>query len=384
VLKNLEWLLEDSVDQARSCSKCGLCLGVCPTYRVTKDVRYSPIGRLEAVAKFKKVKQDVELVERLFSCAMCGACTIVCPMKIETWRAVYTARCLLALMGKAPASLIEVARNSLRIGHPFVKEVEYTMMWVEECKERGVDVEIGRAGASYLFVPSSVENSIQTRPLVNKFVLFSKMGLDITVSPHAIDLGGNTAIDASRPDLALSMLNRVLDEAERLHVDRVVVSECGADFKWVYSVYPTLFEDYYTPKKLVPAFSLFRKFGGRIEGVEPPWYHASCNLSRLIPFYGQILSTVRSLGVKALEPRETGKYTSCCGGGGGLSIVRESPYRDIRRRIARERLRVLKGGEIVVPCVKCMLSLSEAVMLGGGGQRVYTISEYLLRISTPP
>jgi len=63
------------------CVGCGLCLAVCPTYRLTADETASPRGRLAAMAAVADgiVGIDDAFDEVIGFCLQCRACQVVCP-----------------------------------------------------------------------------------------------------------------------------------------------------------------------------------------------------------------------------------------------------------------------------------------------------------------
>ena len=63
-----------------ACSGCSLCLLVCPVWRRTRDLRYTPHGRAKALQNGVPVG---ELKDSIDSCTLCGACEPVCPENID-------------------------------------------------------------------------------------------------------------------------------------------------------------------------------------------------------------------------------------------------------------------------------------------------------------
>lgn len=63
-----------------ACSGCSLCLLVCPVWRRTRDLRYTPHGRAKALQHGVPV---AELAPSLESCTLCGACEPACPENID-------------------------------------------------------------------------------------------------------------------------------------------------------------------------------------------------------------------------------------------------------------------------------------------------------------
>ena len=63
-----------------ACSGCSLCLLVCPVWRKTRDLRFTPHGRAKALQHGAPV---AELAPSIESCTLCGACEPACPENID-------------------------------------------------------------------------------------------------------------------------------------------------------------------------------------------------------------------------------------------------------------------------------------------------------------
>ncbi len=79
-----------TTDELNSCVQCGLCLPVCPTFRLTGRETAAPRGRLHAM---KAVHQGVLEVDSVFEgiidfCLGCRACEPVCPGMVPYGRAL--------------------------------------------------------------------------------------------------------------------------------------------------------------------------------------------------------------------------------------------------------------------------------------------------------
>jgi glycolate oxidase iron-sulfur subunit len=68
-----------------NCSRCGLCLAVCPTYREYLKETVSPRGRV-ALARQElegQLEPSPNLVEQMYNCFGCMACNEICPVGIR-------------------------------------------------------------------------------------------------------------------------------------------------------------------------------------------------------------------------------------------------------------------------------------------------------------
>jgi heterodisulfide reductase subunit C len=63
-----------------ACSGCSLCLLVCPVWRRTRDLRFTPHGRAKAL---QNGVPAAELRDSIDSCTLCGACEPACPENID-------------------------------------------------------------------------------------------------------------------------------------------------------------------------------------------------------------------------------------------------------------------------------------------------------------
>ncbi len=68
-----------------NCSRCGLCLAVCPTYREYLKETMSPRGRVALTRQELdgQLALSPNLVEQMYNCFACMACSEVCPVGIR-------------------------------------------------------------------------------------------------------------------------------------------------------------------------------------------------------------------------------------------------------------------------------------------------------------
>lgn len=83
-----------TTDELNACVQCGLCLPVCPTFRLTGRETASPRGRLQAMSAVHQglVEVDQAFASILDFCLGCRACEPVCPSLVPYGRALEGAR----------------------------------------------------------------------------------------------------------------------------------------------------------------------------------------------------------------------------------------------------------------------------------------------------
>ncbi|MEA3510145.1 MAG: (Fe-S)-binding protein [Actinomycetota bacterium] len=80
--------------ELNECIDCGLCLPVCPTYRVTGDESASPRGRIAAMRAVDSgvIGVDERFAEVMDLCLQCRACEVACPSLVQFGRMMEGAR----------------------------------------------------------------------------------------------------------------------------------------------------------------------------------------------------------------------------------------------------------------------------------------------------
>ena len=77
--------LQECYDEVYKCSKCGLCQGVCPVFKVTKNEAALSRGKFLMILKYLEGKIPFSSTMRKYldMCTFCGACSNFCPSGID-------------------------------------------------------------------------------------------------------------------------------------------------------------------------------------------------------------------------------------------------------------------------------------------------------------
>jgi|TARA_B100002003_G_scaffold88623_1_gene82835 glycolate oxidase iron-sulfur subunit len=100
-------LLEEASSVFDTCTRCGMCKDLCPSFKVLKDEASS--GRGHAILLSDRVLDKV-----IYECTLCQACERKCPLNIKICDAVLKAREAMVLKGKGLKSDLEMRNKVLK------------------------------------------------------------------------------------------------------------------------------------------------------------------------------------------------------------------------------------------------------------------------------
>ena len=72
------------IPEASDCMRCGLCISLCPTYKVSPIEAESPRSRIRTIDKIinDTVQASIEEIVHLNNCTQCRACETICPSQM--------------------------------------------------------------------------------------------------------------------------------------------------------------------------------------------------------------------------------------------------------------------------------------------------------------
>ncbi|MFC2005171.1 (Fe-S)-binding protein [Chloroflexota bacterium] len=366
------------------CTRCSICKDACHQYVKTKDVLYLPAYRAELIRRiYKKYLTRTgrlipalneareiddrwldELYQTTYACTGCRRCMYYCPFSIDTTWILAVAKAILIAAGRGAQILKEVADASISKGEniELFKDVIIDMLkdTEKELQEKVGDpkaiIPIDKEGADILYVALAGTHSIL--PVA---AIFHEARVKWTLSLFEASNYGYFLGDV---DKATAIAKRIVDEARRLKVKEVVITECGH----AYRVMQYLYETWAKKKHPFKVSSLIEVLARYVKEErihlnqrqikESLTYHDPCQVGRNAGFYEEPRYIIRQVSADFRELTPNREKNWCCGGGGGL--VAEPDFDDFRTKTGEMKVEQIRnsGAKIVVsPCENCRLQL---------------------------
>ena len=377
-----------------ACVHCGVCNDSCQFFLANGDPKMTPVYKAELLRKLYKRKYDwmgklfpfwvdakepsEELLAELYdavwgSCTMCRRCTFMCPMGVDMALLVRTARGILTECGQIPKGLKDIVDRHLKTGNTiglsredFIDTIEWMEVELQkDLDDPSVKVPIDKVGAKYLLTVNPREVKFYPLLLLAPFKVLHAAHADWTLSSRMWD-ATNYALFSGDDVAAREICRRFIEEAERLQVDTVLLTECGHGYRAMrFEADNWLGKRVQVEVKSLAEIVVDYVRQGHIKldssrHKEPVTYHDPCNQARS----GGLIDETRYLLGQAVEDfREmnpSGVNNICCGGGGGCITMSE--FNDRRLQVGRIKAQQIRdtGAKIVVTsCHNCVDSLFE-------------------------
>jgi Fe-S oxidoreductase len=387
-LKALETQLSQPLETAlEACTRCGLCAEACHYYRSEPRLEHIPAHRAEQLrslyryehgflsrlfprwTRSKKLDEATltDLTEIAFSqCTLCRRCTVNCPLGVDTPLMMRAIRAMASAVGTAPEILVMLADAAIEKGKDpsFYKEMFLEQIREMEDQLRDITgdpdaaIPVEKQGAKILYVPLAGAHTILPPAIV-----FNAATEDWTLS---IFEAANYGVFLADLERAKQVARRIVDEANRLGVEEIVISECGhayASYRWDA---PNWFkaEFNFKVRSLIEVLAEYIA-DGKIK-VDPTaiaeavTYHDSCNLARNGGLIEEPRFVLRKIVSDFREMTPNKAEALCCGGGGGLVALAEFAERRIAAgKPKADQIKNTGARVVVAACENCRLQIGE-------------------------
>ena len=365
-----------------TCTRCGVCVDACHVYASTGELNHISVYRHELVRrlyrKYFKARGKIwpsvgdaktltdmtvaELYDAAYSCTGCRRCMVFCPFGIDTQMIMSIAKLLLIGASAEPEILSLLADTSVEKGKSLeffkegfltgIKNLEKKVVerWQVEAGETPIPVDV--EGADLLYVALAGAHSI-----IPAAVIFNAAQENWTLSFfEAVNFGAFVG-DPARTKL---ILDRIIDEANRLKVKEVCICECGTAYRVMKQMSG---KQPFEVSSITEVHARYIREGrlkiDKSKFAQPITYHDPCQIARNGGVMDEPRYILKHLTDDLREMSPDPRYNWCCGGGGGLVALGEETL-DFRMRSSRVKADQVKqtGAEILTTaCENCHTQL---------------------------
>jgi len=377
-----------------TCTECGRCKEVCPTYTTDKplnlhdfndSLKFELFANAENVIKRAKLAAtlkdttdpekieaikaqmaelnskktligDVISEDTLWACTNCRACEQVCPVTIEHVPRIIAMRQGQALMaGVYPQELNPAFKGLERNGNPWGIGYDKRAEWAD-----GLDVKImaDDSDVEYLlWVGCAGSFDDRSKKVsVSLVKILQKAGISFAILGKEEKCTGDFARRAGNEMMYQMMAQENIETLNNYKVKKIIAA-CPHCFNTLQHEYPQLGGNYEVIHhtdlidQLIRSgkITLNKSFEGSLT------YHDPCFLGRYNSIYDQPRSILQGLSKNGLKELDRhGKESFCCGAGGGRMWMEET----IGKRINLERSEEIAGKQVTTVAVSCPFCLT--------------------------
>jgi Fe-S oxidoreductase len=369
----------DIATYLESCIHCGMCAEACHFYIATGDAKYTPIFKAEPLKKvYRRELAPTRWLNRLTtrditvadleswkelaydSCTQCGRCSLLCPMGIHIQSMIQVVRSGIAAAGMAPAELQAVSEEQKDKATIFGAGPDKLREVVERVRAQGIDVPLDKDKAEVLVLSSALDFLKSDAILAATAKIMNKIGANWTLRSDGFESANFGALSGDT-QAQKRISKRVIDAAIAVGAKKMIVSECGHAYpvlRWeAATLYgkPLPFEVLSVTEYLGQELKAGRlKVKKLSNGSSHVTFHDPCKLGRMGGSFDEARDLLTALGVKLTEMESHGRTNLCCGGGGGVSMLKSAlPLRQKAFELKRQEVE----RTVVTACNSCMQNL---------------------------
>ena len=403
-----------------TCTECGRCKDVCPTYLTDKPLnlfqfnedlkhelyantdnilkrskKVKLLGEIDNEERIEQVKEEIaalnsekQLVgdviseDTLWACTTCRACEEVCPVTIEQVPRIVAMRQGQMLMAESyPKELNPALKGLERNGNPWGIGYDKRADWAEGLGVKTMaddsDVDyllwVGCAGS---FDDRSKKVSVSLAKILQKAgVNFAILGVEEKCTGDFARRVGNEMLYQMMAEENIETLNN--------YKVKKIIAACPHCLNTLKHEYPQMGGNYEVIhhsefiEQLVKQGKIRLKRS--LEGTLT--YHDPCYLGRYNNIFDQprnLLNSVSSHGVKELE--RSGRESFCCGAGGGRMWMEETIGKRINIKRSEEIVQ-MGVDNVAVGCPFCLTMIEDGMKELGKEETIKTmdIAEFVER-----
>ncbi|MBF0238268.1 MAG: (Fe-S)-binding protein [SAR324 cluster bacterium] len=387
-MTRIEQLSWKQVLDLYTCTECGRCKDVCPTYVTHKpltlkdmndSLKHHLVDEAEHIVSHGKSSDAKELVgdvihpDTLWACTTCRACEEVCPVMIEHVPRIIAMRQAQTLLFEAQPAEINTAYKGLeRNYNPWGIGYDKRAKWAEgldiplmsQTKVEDIDILmwVGCAGS---FDDRNQKIAQATAKLLKHAGLkFAILGSEEKCTGDLARRSGNEMLYQMLAGENIEVLNQ--------YKIKKIVTSCPHCLNALKNEYPQLGGTYevYHHSQLIAQLIEEKKLKVQFHMSEKITYHDPCYLGRYNQEYDAPRNILKAVTKAApIEMRRSRNESFCCGAGGARMWLEET----IGTRVNEERvMQVAETGATTVAtgCPFCMTMIKDGIASTGHEEKI--------------
>jgi Fe-S oxidoreductase len=325
--------LEQYADDIYTCNRtrCGFCREECPVYRIKQLETYSCRGKMLVARGLLEgmLEPSVEMAEMLNECALCGYCQARCAL--HNLDVVTALRTTLVEAGYAAGVHAANTRRIAETGSLF-----------------DAPTPIRREGAARLYLGCLYRS--QLAEVAKVVSVLERSGIDPLITDEACC---GYIVEGTGFAAEFETVRGRFREVYPTRPDEEILTLCP-------TCTITLRDKYGLKVKHALVALAERLPGLELRPVTmKATYHDPCHLGRMLGVTEEPRAILAALGVGLVEMEHSRTFSTCCGGGGGLTAVDPQVSIEVAKNRVRDALQV--GVEhIVTACPTCAPTLLRA------------------------
>ena len=332
------------------CSRCGLCQGVCPIYKLVKNEQATARGKLMQIWGLKKgdLKLNKKILKSLDLCLGCEKCKTNCPSGVETTQVIFSEKKLNTL-GKILNSIFvfNLKLTALKAFSVFKKTPRYNnngILFFEGCISKNLKEEFKISGLN-----------------------FKKGDFECCGIPY---------LAKGRGDI----YNQIVEKNEKIiEKSQMVVFNCATCFSAV-KEYP--FKNPKNKEKLIFYTDLLKNTLVSSKKNLKISYHMPCHLDSAKISLDEIEQIIKN--IKNTEYKKLQTANECCGFSGDFFIRHPFLAFKLSNKKAKDIIKT-NPDVILTSCPTCIWSLKFSLTVNGilngfkKTPRVYDLADFIAK-----
>jgi len=338
---------EKVMDALSTCTMCGFCKAVCPSFKsIGWDTAVSR-GRIILTYGLLsgQLQVDDSVVENMYTCTTCADCVRRCPSNVEIVDLIEMCRSDLVKNGYILPKHKAIADSVQKYNNPY-------------SEERSVPDTLGTKPrkAKIGYFAGCTATYREKKIAAATLSILNKLGADFTTLDE-VCCGSVLQRIGVDEEKAIALMKKNVEAIKATGVETLILS-CSGCYRMFKIEYPKFVD---VPFNVLHISEFLAKQDLKLKplGNVKVTYHDPCHLGRHCKVYDaprEVLKKFPEINFKEMKYSKSGSH--CCGGGGGV----RSAYPEEAKDIAGTRLDEAGFADVIVTtCPFCVANLTASV-----------------------